>query len=177
IKSQAHTHRMTARVSVTLLLQPGAPEAAFSVRIFLPRTALPVLHFVAPDEVPVVGPADHIVGYVIDKILLSEFVPDRQALGAVRLLHVLGYQLFQLRSAVLGDVADPCFTAGAGNVLLVGDERLTDAATAVHGNVKLTGDSLLNELGSGQVLDREFDARLGRLASDRLNPGVILTLG
>src|SRR5437879_13023972 len=97
INQIASTYSPHDRVSVTLLLQPGAPEAAFSVRIFLPRTALPILHFVAPDEVPVVGPANHIVGYVIYKILLSKFVPDRQALGAVRLFHVLDYQLFQLR--------------------------------------------------------------------------------
>src|SRR6266550_3073659 len=126
---------MTARVSVTLLLQPGAPEAAFSVRIFLPRTALPVLHFVAPDEVPVVGPADHIVGHVIDKILLRQLVPDRQALGAVRLFHVLSYQLFQLSRAKFGNVADAGFTAAAGNVLLVGDEGLASAASSIHGNV------------------------------------------
>ena len=78
---------------------------------------------------------------------------------------------------ILATLPTPGFAAGAGNVLLVGDQRLANTAGAVHGNVELTGDRLLNELGSGQVLDREFDARLSRLANDRLGPGVILTLG
>ena len=144
--------------------------------VFLPRTALPVFDFIAPDKVPVVGPADHVVGHVIDKIFLRQLVPDRQALGAVRLFHVLSYQLFEFRRANPRDVADRRFAADAANVLLVSDQRLANTAGAVHGNVELTGDSLLNELGSGQVLDRELNARLSRLADDRLRPRVILTL-
>src|SRR2546427_8914119 len=151
---------------MTLLLQPGAPEAALGVSVFLPRLALPVLRFVAPDEVPIIGPTDHVIRHVIDKILLRKFVPDHQALGPVGLLHVLVYQLFKFRRANPGDVADRGFAADATNVLLVGDQRLANTASAVHGNVELTGDSLLNELGSGQVLDRELNARLSRLADD-----------
>ena len=48
---------------------------------------------------------------------------------------------------------------------------------AVVHDVKLAGDSLLYELGSGQILDRELDTRFGCLTSDGLGPGVILTLG
>src|SRR4030095_2907140 len=165
-----------ALVSVTLLLQPGAPEAALGVRVLLPRTAFPVLHFVPPDEVAIISPTDHVIGHVIDKILLREFVPDRQALGLVGLFHVLVDQLFILGRANPGDVADRRFAADAANVLLDSDERRAHTAGAVHGNVELTGNSLLNELGSGQVLDRELNARLSRLADDRLRPWVILTL-
>src|SRR4029077_16637884 len=122
---------------ITLLLQPGAPEAALGVSVFLPRTALPVLHLVAPDEVPIIGPADHIVSHIIDKILLSKFVPDRQTLGAVGLFHVLGYQLFILGRANPRDVSNPWFTADAANILLVRDQRLTNTARTVYGNIQL----------------------------------------
>src|SRR6185503_17328213 len=165
------------RLHSTLLFHPGTPQAAFGVSIFLPRTARPVLHFVTPNKVAIVSPADHVIGHIIDKVLLRKFVPGRQALGAVGLFHVLAYQVFIVGRANSRDVADTWLAAGTGDVLLVGDQWLADTAGAVHRNVKLTGHRLLNQVGSRQVLDDEFDPGLSRLANDRLGPGIILTLG
>ena len=56
-----------------------------------------------------------------------------------------------------------------------GPASTTNPATKNGGNVKLTGDSFLNQFGSGQILDREFDPRFGCLADDGLGPGIALT--
>ena len=127
-----------------LRLQPGPPEASVGVSIFLTWTPPPVSHFVAPDEIPIVGPPDYVIGHAINEIVLDHFLPDSQALGPVRLFHVLIHQLLHFSSTVIGDVADRWLTVGARNVLHVGDEGLADAAAAIDRNVKLTRDGLLD---------------------------------
>src|ERR1051325_8274393 len=158
------------------LFDPRPPEAALGVGVLLPGSALPVFHPVAPDEVPIVRPADHVVSDIIDEKFLRDLVPDRQAPGAVGLFHVLGDPFFHLGCAILRYIADTRFAAIAGKVLLVCNDGFAGAAAAVYRNVELTGESFLNKLGASEVLKREFDACFGRLAEDGLAPRIVLTL-
>jgi hypothetical protein len=106
---------------------------AFGVSVFPVPDRAPVLDFIAPDEIPVVGPADHVVGDVIDKIFLRRFFPDLQGAWPDWALSTYSRTNFSnSRVQYLATLLTPACRRAQASVLVVGDQRFADPAAAVY---------------------------------------------